>query len=254
MSRYRLLVLVLALVAVAAGVVTVLTRRDTTTVLDIDQVAATATAPSTSGPEPTGEVKDGGATIYVYDTVGYEEVDALAGARHDYPSETYLTVQPGGCGQIIRWQVIEERWTSWEVCDPEHLTVAGVDSFHRWFGVDDLQQYRCAEPAPYLPPSADVEEWTFTCSTGERSEESTATVVGVETLEIGGQEVDTLHLHLASSLAGESSGGSVIDRWISTAERLPVKEVSYTESSSPSLIGTVTYTEQYEITLQSLHP
>ncbi len=38
-----------------------------------------------------------------------EEVDALVGSRHAYPSESTITVRPGGCGVLMRWDVLEER-------------------------------------------------------------------------------------------------------------------------------------------------
>ena len=203
---------------------------------------------------PAGQGDAADVLVYEYKTTGYEEIDALGGARHNYPEQTFLTIRPGGCGQILRWQAIEERWTSWEVCDPDRMTVGNVDSFHSWFGVADLQQYQCPEAAAYLPATADVTEWTFTCSADNRAEETTATVVGVETVEIGGIGVETLHVRFTTVLSGESTGSDETERWFAIDESLLVKEVSTTHSASTSLIGTVEYTEHYEIVLEDLSP
>ena len=139
MRRTVVIALLLGLGVLAATAVLFLVGNEETTVVKPEELAAPAT--TTSG-SPAAAAADDGAVVYLYKTVGHEEIDALTGARHDYPDETYLTIRPGGCGQVFRWQAIEQRWTAWEVCDPELLSVAGVDSFHQWYGVDDLQQYR----------------------------------------------------------------------------------------------------------------
>ncbi len=266
MSRRRIVLALVGVAVIATGAVVVvsLLRDTTTTVIDANQARdvarTTTTSPPGGGstsPAPAGVTEPQGSddvVVYAYTMSGHEEIDALAGARHDYPAETYLTVQEGGCGQVWRWQAIEERWSSWEVCDPQAVTVAGFDSFNRWFGVDDLQQYRCDPPAPYLPPAADTTSWTFTCATEDITQETTAEVVGLETLDIGGEDVATLHVHYTDTLTSSSTGGSETDRWFRLDDPLVVKETGSTSSASSSPIGTVNYAEEYEITLEALEP
>jgi hypothetical protein len=254
--------LLVGLGVIAAGVATVLALlgEDTTTVLDADQ-ARVAASVTTAAPPPrstdggtTSEPASRSAVTYVYDTTGFEEIDALTGARHDYPAETFLTIGVGGCDRILRWQAIEERWTSWEVCDPELFTVAGFNSFHQWFGVGDLQEYRCDDSATLLPPSAGVVRWTFTCSAEDRTEDIRGEVIGVESLDVDGGQVEVLHVRFTAGLSGESTGDRVTDRWFRRSDGLLVKEVGSTASASSSAIGTVNYTEEYEIILQTLDP
>lgn len=271
MNKKSLFVWLLGLGAVVVGVLVVfmLVGGNATTALDADQARAEAAVTTTSSapaspearvsttsraPEATTVPADGEIALYSYRTVGFEAIDALTGARHDYPAETFLTVRTGGCGQILRWQAIEERWTSWEVCDPQRLTVAGYESFHRWFGVDDLEHYRCDDLAPYLPPSPEATTWTFVCSTEERAEETSVDVIGTETLDVDGQKAEALHLRYTSTLSGGSTGGSVTDRWFRSDDRLLLKEVGSTASATSSPIGTVNYTEEYEIALEALDP
>jgi hypothetical protein len=253
-------------VIVVVGVVAVFVvlTRDSTTVLDVDEARAAATTTTVASSDVTGTTMVGGTpttpavggnlVVYVYEMSGFEAIDALTGAKHEYPSETYLTIQSGGCGQIWRWQAIEERWSSWEVCDPVQLTVAGFDSFNKWFGVEDLQHYRCDESASYLPPSPDTDTWSFVCSTEDIQQTTAAEVIGTETLDVGDQQVDTIHIHYVDTLTGNSTGGSETERWVRLDDPLVIKEVGSTASASNSPIGTVNYTEQYEMNLESLDP
>ena len=79
-------------------------------------------------------------------------------------------------------------------------------------------------------------------------------MVGTEALDIGGDQVDTIHIHYVDTLSGDSTGGSETDRWIRVGAPLVVKEVSSTASAADSPIGTVNYTEEYTITLEALDP
>jgi hypothetical protein len=263
MTKRTFVGLAMGLGVLAAGVAAalLLLGEDTTTALDADQArvaASVTTTTSSSRSTPDGGTPAEGANdevlTYVYETVGFEEVDALTGARHDYPAATFLTIQSGGCGRILRWQAIDERWTSWDVCDSERLAIAGFDSFHEWFGIGDLQEYECADPATLLPPSVETTEWTFACTTGDRTEEITGEVIGVEVLDIGDRQIETLHVRFTAALSGESDGGRITDRWFTPDDALMVKEVGMTASASSSAIGTVNYTEEYEIVLQALDP
>jgi len=75
--------------------------------------AARRPAPVASAATPATKksIEDG---VYVYDTKGFEQTNALGGARHDYPAESTITVQHGGCGWTTRWQPLQERWEQWQ--------------------------------------------------------------------------------------------------------------------------------------------
>jgi hypothetical protein len=51
--------------------------------------------------------------VYVYASRGFDSVDALTGARHDYPAQTTVTVTTEGCGVRVRWNTVRERWDEW---------------------------------------------------------------------------------------------------------------------------------------------
>ena len=114
----------LVLVGLAGFAAWRLAFRDTTTPVSAEEVVqeagerttstvpttappttATPTTGTTAAPATTATPVDGTGFdvgtapgdpgLYVYATLGFEEIDALGGARHDYPSETFITIQPG---------------------------------------------------------------------------------------------------------------------------------------------------------------
>ena len=73
--------------------------------------------------------------VYQYATTGFDSVDALTGARHDYPNITTITVVPYGCGVRLRWDIAVERWDSWDWClDGDALRQTGWVGYHEFFG------------------------------------------------------------------------------------------------------------------------
>ncbi|MBM3695227.1 MAG: hypothetical protein FJW79_04760 [Actinobacteria bacterium] len=204
----------------------------------------------------TGGGVPGDYGLYVYETTGYETTDALAGSRHDYPARTYLTVQPGGCGTLVRWQPLEQRWEEWDLC-PDG-TLAGWTTFHRWFRVDNTDVWTCPEPAPMQGEPGDA--WRVECTrvssqeAGEGSRVLAYEVVGFETLVVGGEEVETLHVRLSSLETGGTEGYGRTDLWFLPGTNLPVGWAEERSVVTASRIGPVGYTEQFEVRLTSLRP
>ncbi|MFQ5948527.1 MAG: hypothetical protein ACE5KX_06685 [Acidimicrobiia bacterium] len=264
----------IALVAVVAVVVFLLAFRDTTTPLTPEDVLATsettspaeveapaptssteaeAPAPTaTSVPEPTAP---GAPGLYVYATEGFEEIDALTGARHDYPPETFITLGAGGCGIIVRWDALDERWSEQDLCEgSDGLTLSALSSYHEFFGQPDLQEYACTEPGPVLPADPDRPAWSFECSTGEKTESYSGEIVGLEALTIGGEEVEALHVRVVTTLSGTTTGRGQTDTWWLPGTALVLQETAQRQSTTGSPIGDVNYEEQYELRLTSLLP
>ena len=95
-----------SLVVAAAGVV-LFVFRDRADPVQREDVAATLV---------TGGGRPGDFGLYLYATTGFETTDALAGSRHEYPAQTYMTIQPGGCGTQVRWQALDQRWDEYDFC------------------------------------------------------------------------------------------------------------------------------------------
>jgi len=236
---------VVALVATAGVLLFVF--RDRATPVEQDEVTGTLVSGG-GGPGDFG--------LYLYTTSGFETTDALTGARHDYPAQTYLTIQPGGCGTLVRWQALQQRWDEWDFCPDGSM--AGWQGYHEWFGVGNLEVWTCD---PAVPTQGEPgESWTGTCTRPAGGNVEAAEdlmqyeVVGYETLTVGGEPVETLHVRTTSSSSGGSDSSDSSDTWILPGTQLIVRQVTDDYSTSRSRIGTVQYHEQYELNLMSLYP
>jgi hypothetical protein len=269
--RWQLIAGIVAVLALTAWIAWRVAFRDTATPISASQAVAEATAapesevPAPSGPPPTTAPEPveafvvgnapGDPGLYVYTTTGGEEIDALGGARHDYPAETFMTIQPGGCGLIQRWTALEERWDEIELCPGEGgLFQARYDAFHKWFGQSDLQEFACDAPAALVVP-VDVDASSgFDCTNDERTEVYKVEVIGEEAVTIDGSDVAALHIRVTSVLSRGSQGTSSTDTWYLPGTPLVLRRMATRSSVNDSAIGDVSYNEGYEITLVSLAP
>jgi hypothetical protein len=246
--RRKLLVWGLGGIAVfvaVVGVAVFVLFRDTATPVDRDDVVGDV------GEIAAGE-NPGDPGLYVYETVGFETIDALGGARHDYPAETFLTIRSEGCGFKVRWQALEEHWSERTICEDGRLEV--IDSYHEWFGIPEQSTWICEENARMLPVG-DETEWSFTC---EKEDDSVQTweyrLVGTETVTVGGEDVETLHLHVVETISGRTNGGSDSHNWVLPGTPLIVKRINDGTNVSGSRVGDVTYHEEVELLLTSVVP
>jgi hypothetical protein len=249
-NRKRWLIIlaaVLVLLVTAALILYFVVFRNTTTPVESEELGATLI---------TGAGRPGDYGLYRYATTGYETTDALTGGRHDYPAETYLTIQPGGCGSLVRWEALEERWEEWDYCADGSMV--GKQTYHEWFNIGNLDLWACAPPVP--GPGEPGETATGLCTrtasgNAEAAEDSvTFETIGYETLSVGGEEVETLHVRATS----EGTGGTVLDRttdtWLLPGTQLIVRQTVQSTSVTQSRVGTVNSYEEYELNLVSLVP
>jgi hypothetical protein len=253
--RWRKIALLAAVaLAVAVGVTAgawALFFRDTTAAVSVHEAVEGfrngTGGGATVGPEPG---------VYVYRTEGWEDVDALLGARHDYPAVTTVTVRAGGCGVLLAWAPLRERTTTWEWC-PQGGGVAWrrFTEVHTFFGNRDVQDYRCDPPRRFwLPGLAMGESWTSRCAAQEKAEDARLTVVGLETVEVGGEQLEAIHVREEISLSGVTSGSGTRDWWLEGSTGLPLRLEIVNTSETESAIGGVNYRERAELLLVSLEP
>ena len=193
--------------------------------------------------------------VYRYATTGYDEVDALGGSRHTYPSETTITVRHAGCGLVERWDALEERWDERESCrSPRGDRLARVTSFHEFFRQGDQRTLRC-DGFTYPAGARPGQTWTMRCDGGTTKVVSTLRAIGYEDVVVEGKPLRALHVRVDTKLSGEQSGEGHRDVWGSRSSGLVMREVSYLKSDSVQpAIGRVTYHEEYELRLSSLSP
>lgn len=232
---------------VAAGGVLLFAYRDVATTIDREDVGVTVI---------TGGGRPGDFGLYLYETVGFETTDALAGSRHDYPVQTYLTIQPGGCGTLVRWQALEQRWEEWDIC-PDG-TMVGWRSFNEWFRLANTDVWNCPQPVPLQGEPG--ETWHYRCARPETNQAAAAEelgdleAVGYETLTVAGEQVETLHVHTIVTGAGGSVATGTVDTWYLPGTVLPVRRVVVHDSTTNTMIGSVEYHEEAELQLISLLP
>lgn len=221
---------------------------------------ASATAASTPAPppaEPAAPVApfpDEG--VYVYETTGFEEVDALGGARHDYPAETSIVHRREGCGATETWQPFEDRRDVCQLCaEPGRHRLAWFEATRSFFGQTDTRRLDCDDRATAFAAGArpgDVFE--FRCTQEGTDAANRLEVLGVEAVVVGGRSVEALRSRATSVVSGRASGSSTIDSWVHPETGLTLKRISVLDGSEPGPGGTVSYHEEYTLVLRSLEP
>jgi hypothetical protein len=208
--------------------------------------AAAATGPTYAAP------KNG---VYTYDTSGFEETDAVGGARHDYPAQTTVTVRPQDCGWVQHWQPLEERWDDVDVCVNDNTWIlTGVKTFHEFFRQTQEQDSTCDPGAVYMPrPTTPGTTSTFTCGGSFGAMNFTARVVGPETVAVAGTPTSGLHVHYAVAFTGSNRGSGTYDEWTASSGAL-LQRTWDMHIVTDSPFGTVHYDEHYKITLTSVGP
>ena len=216
--------------------------------------AGDGTAPDDDG-APDGRSRGPEDGVYQYATDGGEAVAAPGGSR-DYPQRTTISVTEDGCGYIERWSVLDERWDERETCTGADAGLNTQISFREFFGVEQEHVFACDEQRPADPGAREPgSSWAITCEAEDSRMDGTIEVVDVETLDVGGAAVETVHLRLDGELSGDLEGRQQTDRWIAPGHGdLLVREESQTRATVSSPMGEVDYREDYRLDLLSLRP
>ena len=194
--------------------------------------------------------------LYVYAATGSESVDVLGGERHAFRRRTAVTVRPAGCGFVLRYDFLRGRSTTREYCPSvDGLRVSRSVEVHTFFGRREVTDYRCTDASTARPAEDRPEaKLGWSCTTGTKTETAAGEVVGIEELAVAGAPVETVHLRVATRLAGVSRGEGGADVWLSRSTGLPVRVVAWNDNVTDSPIGPVRYRERFELDLQSLRP
>ena len=137
--------------------------------------------------------------------------------------------------------------------------LTGTTTSDRFFGQTDADTYTCGDVVELPVDAKQGSSWKGACKDAPASGQPNTTalayrVVGPEQVTVAGRPVDTVHLRITSTQGGQRSGGGVEDRWVVPGTNLVVRSIDHEKDRSPSPIGDVTYTQQYDIRLQSLDP
>ena len=256
MTRRRRVILMVFGATVLAGVVAAvvvprIVLRDTAAPASLEDALARYRAAAARAPTPIP------AGVYVYSTIGSESVSALGGATHVYPQRSTITVTEAPCGVMLRWDVLQTRSTTWRVCArgpaPVVQRLRGWTERHQFFGQDDSTTWSCGDSG-WLVAGAAGTTSPYRCDSTDTVEEGRLVVVGSETIDVGGAAVGTVHIRIAQDERGDGRGRIVEERWLERRSGLPVRLRSRARSINGSPLGDVTFTERYDLTLNSLEP
>jgi hypothetical protein len=210
-------------------------------------------------PPAPGAAGDGGEVpvgVYRYATEGFEEVDALGGARHDYPATTTVTYARADCGTEERWQPLRERVGAATSCPgAEGDEVRATYQRREFFGQSQEKSYRC-DPGLLLRPAEPRpgRTWRGTCRSADSTAAFSGRVVALEELVVDGTRVPVVRVRLDGTLTGSTRGRSDREVWLRRADGLLVQAVGRTDTDADTPGGTVRYRESYRLRLLSLQP
>jgi hypothetical protein len=215
-------------------------------------VAVRSATPAATHSPAVAVLADG---VYSYATSGHEEVDLLGGSRHDYPAETSMTYRRSGCGEQVRWQPLEERYSLDDMC----TTAAGGElrrafQRHSFFGQSDDEDLRCDKGLVFLPARPRAGQ----VSSGTCRGESTTVALRFEVhdlthVTVGGRSVEVVHVFTTGRISGAARGETKREEWL-TRSGLLVRTIAAVDSDRDTPGGTAHYTESYELRLRSLDP
>jgi hypothetical protein len=192
--------------------------------------------------------------VYVYDTSGMEEVDALGGDSHQYPLETAMTVRKQGCGVRMTWAPLEGRSETISVCESDGgATLLQSTAEHSFFRQTVEVTYSCESGVWWMPPEG-VIEWGGQCTSTERTTHRVARVVSTEPFVVDGETRDAVHVHYTDTLAGTSSGTVTGDLWLDQRTGLILRQRTVVDSRNDTVVGEVVFTEELDLRLRSLEP
>ncbi len=231
-----------ALIVVIGAAVVLSFRDSATSVTEDDVLGGDALVVGTEPGDPG---------LYAYVTTGYSNTSALGGAQHDYPAESFLTVQPGGCHTVVSWQPLKERMLTWNFCEDAPIPV-GFQDYHKWFGVEEPGIFECDDRAAAIPAAGDTFETV--CRSVDTTKDDVWTFAGIEELTIGGETVSAVHLHRESMSGGKTVGPAVSDYWFLEGTVLPVRQTLLTDTVTDSPIGDVDFHEEFTLELISVRP
>ena len=194
--------------------------------------------------------------VYIYDTTGFEEIDAFGGSRHDYPAQTSIVHRREGCGSTETWQPFQDRRDVRQLCaEPGRHRLAFFDATRSFFGQTDTRRLECDEGASaFVAGARPGDVFEFRCVQEGADAANRLEILGVETVVVGGQAVEAVHSRATSQVTGGASGSSKIESWVHPETGLTLKRISVLDGSEDGPAGKVSYHEEYTLVLQSLEP
>ncbi|MGA8725759.1 MAG: hypothetical protein WB565_12005 [Acidimicrobiales bacterium] len=243
----------LLIVAVATGV-WVFFLRSPGTQLDLRQALRLYRQSERTADGANAELPPSG--VYRYRTTGNEKL-SIAGIARSFPNTTNAIVTVARCA-TVRWEPLVEHVEGQVECPVAAggLSLVSLPSSEQIAGITTNMDIDCPAGTYLVPPNAAVgKRWKATCHAPAQVVQLSGSVVGFSSVKVDGTSVPSVHTRLSMSFSGAESGTSPSDYWVSLENGMILREsesVDVQQSAGP--LGSVHYTEEMAISLQSLTP
>jgi hypothetical protein len=292
-ARRRLrIAIAIPVVLLLVGTTFVLTQRNVTTTVSLDDVTANfraeqpgvAKTDTASSSAPTAAAEGEAASdtpavaktaaaesdqgmfaslphegVYAYRASGGEKISVF-GASHQYPERVYATVRHlGGCRWEHRNDVIEEHVDRRELCNEggAHLQLGQAREVE-FFGKRDGGNMRCDPPAlQHATKDAPGATSTAKCVDAKTGDHATVlrTFLGLQSLSIDGRSVEAVHYEVESTFTGHATGTSVDRLWVLPETGMTLRWDRTVDTMANASFGAeVRYQEEASFVLESLQP
>lgn len=256
MRKLLLVLVALAIIGAVAFGVRALGARDQSDAVKSEDAADLVEAERSSDVE-AGDRPEAGT--YTYAGSGKESVDALGGSEHIFPKEIAVVVEldpDDDCAWVnnvvyVRQHIEERRYCS----DGGTVTDRGFTREIEFFNQLQEAEYECGENALRRYPEAPRgSTWTWTCTEGgDTRSVYTGTYLGMETLTIGGEQVQAWHSRVTSKQSGDTVGTDTSEFWLAESG-LPLRFSADLDVKTRSVLGETNFQEELDYTLTSLVP
>lgn len=244
------------LVLIAGFYVWLYFLRDDTTRVDVAKAVSDYRAKSAGSKiDPALREKVPQPGVYRYRTSGGEKLDTMIDSSHDFDGISTITLTPTPCGMKEHWQVLEERWSTTEVClGRKGAQLRKLDEYHEFFGQSNRTRYDCEEdPVAYTAQLKVGDRWSVHCRSKKGTVVNDVEVVAREIYELEGQRVPALKFETETTLRGDPSGTARRVTWMRRQDGLLLRRESTSQAEVRQAGGGV-FKEDFTLELVSLTP
>ena len=219
--------------------------------------APVATPGGTTSTEAAAPFTRPAPGVYSYRTTGGESI-SVASSSHQYPSETYATVQLlDGCNWEIRNEVIKEHMDRRVMCSrTAELAQMLQEREVEFFGQRDGMVLHCTPP-DVMAKTGDTPGTVHesTCSDGQTSAKLRGIFTGIEDMNVGSQPTKAIHVSVDGNFTGKATGSSHDELWFAPDTGMTLRWDRTVDTVADASFGAkVRYQEKASFVLESLVP
>ena len=223
-------------------------------------IVPTAQEQARSAPEPTAPAAAAelrpAEGVYSYRTSGGEQV-STAGASHDYPERTFASIRHGqGCLWEMTADVVEEHRDQRAMCtDGQGILQYSQTREVEFFGQRDGATLTCDPPMVMTRTGEAVGAVERgTCRDSQTAARIERTYIGIETMTIGGSDVEVRHVRCVAEVSGRANGHHIDDIWFLPSGLVARWDRTADFRADAAFGAKVHYVEDAEFVLESLEP